>query len=397
MMSFHKWKRMKKRSYWKKIKKLDEKLKKPSIKSKKYEQIKKYEQRKSKKNKNKIQKNENKSVIKIDLKSSINFKHHANDLVSVTKKIENSLKDIKRKKFIIDHSNIKNASVGGLLYLVGQISKITHTKYGSSRYNLNYQKKYGLDKNNEKLKYLFYKIGYWKYFGISKPYKINLTTKKEYFLAIESHNQNKINLLNNIKKFINNNVGLFKNNYKLEYKFDDIVKEAMGNSLEHAYYDDFNEIGKERGKWWICGHYDKKDEILEILFYDYGIGIRASMKRNLGDEAKIALVDKVSDKLFRNDADLIEMAIQGDLSKYKNYKEHDRGKGFKRFQDFAISSGYSCELTVISNKGKYQFNYDILNKDTFVHKEVLNDNIDGMLIKWKIKLGGIYGRNNRNS
>jgi len=396
-MTFHKWQRMKKRSYWKKIKKLDERLKIPSLKSKKYYKIKKYEQRKSKKNKNNIKKNENRTIINIDLKSYINFKHNANDLVFVTKKIKNSLKDIKRKRFIIDHSNIKNASVGGLLYLVGQISKITRTKYSSTKYDLNYNKKYGLDKNNKKLKYLFYKIGYWKYFGISKPYKINIRTQKEYFLAIESHNQNKINLLNNIKKFINSNVGLFKNNYMLEYKFDDIVKEAMGNSLEHAYCENFDEIGKEKGRWWICGHFDKKDKILEILFYDYGIGIRASMKKNLGEEAKIALIDKFSDSYLRNDAELIEMAIRGDLSKYKNYKEHDRGKGFKRFQDFAMSSGYNCELTVISNKGKYQFNYDIIGDTSNVQKEVLSDNIDGMLIKWRIELGESDGRDNGSS
>ena len=108
----------------------------------------------------------------------------------------------------------------------------------------------------------------------------------------------------------------------------------MGNALEHAYPDNFSELGKIKGKWWICGHYDKIHEIIDLVFYDYGVGIRRSMKYNLGEDADIAFVDRIKDaRPFKSDADLIEMAIDNGLSKYKNYLDHDRGKGFKRFKD----------------------------------------------------------------
>lgn len=160
----------------------------------------------------------------------------------------------------------------------------------------------------------------------------------------------------------------------------------MGNSIEHAYPDNFSELGKQKGKWWICGHYNKRNKSLELVFYDYGIGIRNSMKYNLGEEADIVLFDRIKNASIRTDADLIEIAINGDLPKYKNYSEHDRGKGFKRFKNFAKASGFDCELTIVSNNGKYKFRYNSKTKEEIVDKSKLSGNIDGMLIKWKINL-----------
>jgi hypothetical protein len=235
------------------------------------------------------------------------------------------------------------------------------------------------------LKYLFKKIGYWDYFGISHPYKISDQIINNYFLSIESSTTSEINLLNKIKQFVKQNVD-FLDDYSIEYKFDDILKEAMGNSLEHAYPDEFDSFGKEKNRWWVCGHYNKVDKSLELVFYDYGVGIRNSMRRNLGNEAKRAMFDKIQDTVLRSDADLIQMAIHSDLSKYKNYKEQDRGKGLKRFKDFAESTGCSTEFTLISNKGKYKFRYDSINGDNEEIKTDLTEAIDGTLIKWKIRL-----------
>jgi len=142
-----------------------------------------------------------------------------------------------------------------------------------------------------------------------------------------------------------------------------------------------------KGKWWICGHYDNIDKTLELVFYDYGIGIRESMKKNMGEEAERRLIDKFSDKFINNDADLISIAIEGKLSKYKRYKERDRGKGFQRFKDFAKSSGFDCNLNVVSGNGSYKYLYSGNTKEEHIEKKQLSNSIDGMLIKWKIKLG----------
>lgn len=348
-----------------------------------YRKLKKYELRKRRRNKIKTLYVDDSKIV---ITKHIDFEKNIDNIPLITNMVNKYINNMSKKKFIIDHSHIETASVAGLLYLVGQISKITKFKYNSSKINLSYNKKYGLKKGNLKLLYLLYKIGYWKYFGITKPYKLNKDIENNYFLSIETNIKSDIPLLNKIKSFINENVHFLQNNYELEYKFDDAVKEAMGNSIEHGYDSNFKENGKEKGRWWVCGHYDKKEKSLELVFYDYGIGIRESMKNNLGEDAKIAIWNTLGDA-WKSDADLIEMAINGDLSKYKNYKEHDRGKGFKRFQNFAKSSNYDCILTIVSNKGKYRFGYDSINNSSQITKTTLKYNIDGMLIKWKIKLG----------
>jgi len=348
-----------------------------------YLQLKKYEKRKKKK---RLFANNNKRINDIKLPSKIDFVNNVESIFFVSKQIEEYMQSHIKGNFRIDHSLISSASIAGMLYLAGQVSRLVVPSNFKISKKLKYNKHYGLKTADDKLKYLFYKIGYWQYFGISKPYQVEQTIKDNYFLSIESNHESDISLLNKIKKFIKEKVTIF-DSYIKEYKFDDAIKEAMGNAIEHAYGDDFLEPGKIKGKWWICGHYDNIAKTLELVFYDYGIGIRESMKTNMGEEAERRLVDKFSDKYINSDADLIAMAIEGKLSKYKKYKERDRGKGFQRFKDFAKSSGFDCDLTVVSGSGSYKYLYSDNTKEEHIEKKQLSNNIDGMLIKWKIKIG----------
>lgn len=354
----------------------------PNIdKPKKYETIKKYELRKNRKNSNKL----NEVPKPIILSKKIDFEKNIDNLVKITEQVDGYINKSLKYNFIIDHSKIEDISIGGILYLVGQVSKIRRAKYGMKNTKLKYMERYGLNKKYHKLKYFFYKSSYWHYFGITKPYKIKDKMSKDYFLSIETDIKSNMSSLNKIKDFINSKLDFLKNDYKLEYKFDDIVKEAMGNSIEHAYPESINHKYREKGKWWICGHYNDIDKSLEIVLYDYGVGIRESMKIILGEESERTLFDKAKDT-YKNDSDLIEMAVNGNLSKYKNYKDRDRGKGFKRFKEFVISIGYSCDLTISSGKGRYKIMYDNGTKIEKIEKMSLNRKIDGTLVKWKIKI-----------
>ncbi|MBE3610508.1 hypothetical protein [Campylobacter californiensis] len=319
--------------------------------------------------------------------SRLNFEKDIDGILEIAPEIDEYLKISRNHKILLNHSRINDISIGALLYLVGQISRINKVLKVSRQAGLKYRDDLGINANNEKIKYLFYKIGYWKYFGINnRPYEISDTSVKDsYFLEIHSSNEWKPELLNKTRAFIEQETDFFQKDYEKIYQFDDIVKEAMGNSLEHAYPKDFNEVGKDQKRWWVCGHYDKQENCLDLVFYDYGVGIRRSMKNNLGEDAEIHLFDKVKDKL-KEDADLIELAINGDLSKYKNYKERDRGKGLKRFKNFAKECGYNCELVIVSNKGKYKFCYNHTTKQEQTFKDKLKREIDGMFIKWRIKL-----------
>lgn len=321
----------------------------------------------------------------IHLEKNIDFEENIENIVKLTQDVRSHIRKYLTLHFSIDHKRIDNISVAGLLYLVGQISKITEARFHDGNHHVVFNNDHGL-KNDMRIRYLFDQIGYWKYFGIyNTPYKIDNSIKENYFLSIQTSTKSEMGLLNKIKAFINENVNFMQDKYELEYQFDDTIKEAMGNSIEHAYPDTFNELGKQKGKWWICGHYDKKNNSIELVFYDYGVGIRESIKYNLGEKADRELFDRISDA-YKNDADLIEMAINGELSKYKNYSDHDRGKGFMRFKEFAKASDFDCELTVVSNAGKYKMSYNAQTKIESVKKSKLSGDIDGMLIKWKIDL-----------
>lgn len=362
-------------------------------KPKNYDGLKKYAFRKRKKFKelnNKLgrEKHEhleehNRNIIHLD--KNIDFEDNINSIVNLTNKVNKHIHKYIRFLFSIDHKKIESISVAGLLYLVGQISKLTGARFHDGNHHVVFNHEYGL-KNDMRIRYLFDQIGYWRYFGIfTPPYKIDDSIKENYFLSIQTSTESNIDLLNKIKKFINENVEFLQDKYELEYQFDDAIKEAMGNSIEHAYPVNFNEVGKQTGKWWICGHYDKKNNSIELVFYDYGVGIRNSIRYNLGEKSDRVITDRIIDA-YRTDADLIEMAIDGDLSKYKNYSDHDRGKGFKRFKDFSKASGFDCELTIVSNAGKYKMSYNAQTKIESVKKSKLDGDIDGMLIKWKIDL-----------
>lgn len=383
-MTKHKIKRQNIRKKWLRIKISIKKLKQNYVKPNSYKKIRKYEKRKSK------SKPKREDIFSIELGSKIDFEKNIKNLFKITNQFSKHINSHIRKSFIINHNELKDVSIDGLLYLVSQITKLNKVKkIDNEKRFLKYNKKFGLKNADEKLKHLFHEIGYWNYFGIKKPYNVSKSIEDTYFLSLKSSIVSDIDSLNDIKKFINTKVSIF-NDYNLEYKLDDAIKEAMGNSLEHAYPDDFVEIGKDRLRWWICGHFDKKTKVLQIVFYDYGIGIRESMSRNMGEEAKKYLWDSLSDNFIKDDSDLIEQAIDGKLSKYKSYTERDRGKGFKRFQDLAQSLSLDCELKVISSKGKYTFTYDNISKNKTQKKENLNQIIDGMLIKWTIKLGEVY-------
>lgn len=348
-----------------------------------FNKIRRYEKRKSK-----IAKKPNTPPLSnLELGIKIDFEDNINNLFNISKQFKKYINSHIKKGFKINHNELKEVSIDGLLYLVSQITKITHIKKNKSKSKeLKYNKRFGLQNADDKLKYLFHSIGYWNYFGIKKPYKIPQNIEDNYFLSIKSSTTSDIKSLNYIKNFIKDKVSIF-NEYELEYKLDDAIKEAMGNALEHGYPKDFKEIGKDKGRWWICGHFDKKTRILQIIFYDYGVGIRESISRNMGKNAEKETWDKISDNIFKNDADLIEDAVQGQLSKYKNYLERDRGKGFKRFQNLAESLNLNCELKVISGKGKYIFTYDKIAKNKDTNKYELDNSIDGMLIMWKIETG----------
>jgi len=354
-------------------------------KLKKYEKKKKSLHYKSVKNieKNRLLKQKDKAGL-ISFPSNIDFKEHIDNIELLISKFKYSMK-LSSTIIRIDLSKLNNISINGLLYLISEID-ILQNKKSKKRFNttreFKYNPKYGVNKNNKKLKYLLYAIGYWEYFGIKKPYSIDETTKNKYFLSIKSDIISKSHYVADLRDFISEKVNFIKNEEIQDY-FDDAITEVMANSVEHGYIKKTS--FRTKGKWWLCGHYDKNSNYLEFSFRDYGVGLRKTLEYNADD--KIKSLYRTLTNTHTTDANIIKLLVNDQLPKYKGKKDKIRGYGFKRFKEFAKNTGYDCDMSIISGNGKYSYSYNNTTEKELETLTDINFNIRGFLISWKIYLG----------
>ena len=392
-MTNNKKRRTERRKKWKKHEKILKQQKdsgdyKGYTLPKEFMSLKKYEYRKSRK----VGKKPNKKKPNIiNLPDMFDFGNNIEKVVQTTSDIENYVSNplIAMLNFSINITNTQRMSLAGVLYLVGQMSKMIYAKYKISKKTLYYNGD-APRSMDEKTKFLLSKIGYWEHFGVSTPYELDDDTKDNYFLKIITDNKRSTKSVETLRIFFEKHTNFFGDNYNLIYRFDDAIQESLANSVEHAYGDNYNKRGIETGKWWLCGHYDKEDNSIILVAYDYGMGIRKSVTRHLNEEADLGLKDRFGN-FVKSDAKIIKMGVDRDLAKYKQYKEGGRGQGLKKFKEFAIEAGYDCELTIVSAKGKYNFKYNVVKQKQEDNLTTLSNPIDGTLIKWKLKLVGEQG------
>ncbi|MBL0703456.1 MAG: hypothetical protein JJV95_05680 [Sulfurospirillum sp.] len=360
--------------------------------------LKKYENNKKSRHSKHAQHNKKNKLLKqqgqtgvILLPENIDFKDHIDNIEILISKFKYSMQ-LSSTTIKINLSKLNYISINGLLYLISEIAILQNKKF-KQKFNttkkFKYNSKYGVNKNNNKLKYLLHAIGYWDYFGIKRPYSIDETTKNKYFLSIKSDTLSRSHYVADLRDFISEKVNFFKTEEIQDY-FDDAITEAMANSVEHGYIKNIR--FRTKGKWWLCGHYDKNANYLEFSFRDYGVGLRKTLEYN--SNSKIKSLFRIVSNTQISDSSIIKLLVNDKLPKYKGKKDKIRGYGFKRFKEFAKNIGYNCEMKIISGDGKYDYSY-LPNTDK--ETETLTDNnfkIRGFLISWKIYLGDNNETNN---
>lgn len=387
-MTYHKLIRSYRRKRWKKYLGLIDGFKKPND----YRKIQKYEKRKkrraSKKEKNIVSHNQSKRFKLnrnlIDLPAKIDFFKNENVFLDFAQNLER-IKKTPLKHFIINHKNLSYISIDGLLWLVSFLDYLSHSRKNERPdqvLKFTYNEKFGVRKEYSKLRFLLLESGYWEYWGISKPYQIEKNIENEYFLSIKSDHVYSGKCVTDVRDFINSEVN-FLQTEEIQNYFDDAISEAMANTLEHAYIQSMP--FKTTGKWWLCGHYDKKDNTLEFAFRDYGVGLRKTIEYNSDGGIQSFIRQKKAD-FFQTDSDIIKMLVNDQLPKYQGKQNRKRGYGFKKFKEFALNCGHDCEMIIVSGKGKYHFT-DINNQQSEVAHD-MHMSVDGFLICWKLKLMG---------
>jgi hypothetical protein len=154
-------------------------------------------------------------------------------------------------------------------------------------------------------------------------------------------------------------------------------------SVEHGYIKDTPL--RQKGKWWLCGHYQKETNSLEFAFRDYGVGLRETLEYNSNESIK-SFLRSIQHKI-KSDAEIISLLVNDELPKYKDNKDKVRGYGFKKFKEFAKNIGYKCEMKIISGNGKLDYRYLPKCKTEEENLTEMDFEILGFLISWKIYLG----------
>ncbi len=359
------------------------------IKIKEWKYIKRYRLKKLKKHSKTLKfKKEHNKVYKeniykpfIKLGSVIDFEKNVDNIKKMNYDFIEA-KKVHRTSIRINLSKIKEISINGLIYFISHVDMLSNSRL-YNRYNvkkdLKYNYKYGINPNNEKLKFQFLKIGFWDYFHIKEPYEVKIDTQNDYFLKIQTDTTVKTKYVAELRNFITSIVPFIKDEIIQEY-FEDALTEVMANSVEHAYIEEIPYTKK--GKWWLCGHYNKLNNCLEFSFRDYGVGLRKTLEYNTSDIIQ-RYFREIGYKL-KSDSEIISLLVNNKIPKYRNNKQKLRGYGFKKFKEFANNIGYNCEMKILSGKGKYKYSFNATTKQKYEKLEDLDFNLGGFLISWKI-------------
>ena len=150
------------------------------------------------------------------------------------------------------------------------------------------------------------------------------------------------------------------------------LTEAMTNSINHAYPDEYMEKKDFSKKmWYMSASVNTTANILTVMFYDEGIGIPESLPKTWPEAIKSAL-------WIINKGDIIKAATQVSRT---STNEKTRGKGLKDIKNYIDAVGEeNSYLEIYSLKGYYR--YQTLKEKTSENKNP----IEGTLIQWKVPI-----------
>ncbi len=237
-------------------------------------------------------------------------------------------------------------------------------------------KVFEFDKWKDEIKFLFRDMGIFNLLQIRNIPKYFYEEKNispiKYFKFIKGNsvNGNDIVEFKNIVKEITSGI---PNERKLQIA----ITEAMDNVFSHGYPDDYMYSSVLKKKlWWLSASYNQKENKLNFIFFDQGIGIPKSLKQSHSH-----LIGKIFD-LFDDDDRLVRAATV--VGRTSTGKKH-RGKGLPQIIEYISSYEKNGYLRITSGKGTYS----LLKKSNEKMKRrsyINNYDINGTLIEWELEL-----------
>lgn len=168
-------------------------------------------------------------------------------------------------------------------------------------------------------------------------------------------------------------VGAFEMTALVKGRMVAALKEAMGNTVEHAYKGS-GPFPVMRGRWWVGGYVDPENGEMMISIYDQGVGIPGTVDPRLVERL---LSLGIGFAWQPTDGHMIAAATQ----MYRTSTDQPgRGRGLQDMKKF-VDTCDDGELRILSNRGSYHY----INGEQKIDDE--NGSIGGTLVEWRVRHG----------
>ncbi|MGA0563659.1 hypothetical protein ACO2RV_14540 [Ancylobacter sp. VNQ12] len=167
--------------------------------------------------------------------------------------------------------------------------------------------------------------------------------------------------------------GAFQMNAKAKRRMVGALKEAMGNSVEHAYQG-ADPAHCMHGRWWLSAYIDPAKREMMVIVLDQGVGIPRTLDPTWPE--RFAALRSLTG-FSPTDAHMIMAATELHRS---STGQSGRGKGFRDMKRF-VDQCDDGELLIVSNSGRYHY----INGQEQIRDHLVS--IEGTLIEWRVRHG----------
>jgi anti-sigma regulatory factor (Ser/Thr protein kinase) len=159
------------------------------------------------------------------------------------------------------------------------------------------------------------------------------------------------------------------------------IKEAMQNTLDHAYRPDLQADAMAQ-RWWMSARVDLVDREVMILLYDQGVGIPVTMPADYYHHVRAALSGNLRFAGLRPTPSDGSMIMAATKLYATRTGDPSRGRGFRNMQKF-VDVCEDGELRVLSNRGSYSY---MTKAEAFTDNE---RSISGTVVEWRFRSDGL--------
>jgi hypothetical protein len=300
-------------------------------------------------------------VLPESLNFNVNYEETVNHLGVIRKAIENNVK-ISR----IDFSKIKEISTAAALVLASLVDQWRERVRGKIKADL--------PTWDASLIKLLKQMGFFDLLSLPKPIADDHSSSITY-VPFQKGRVGEKDAGKRAKYLREQIEEITKKRINRHYLFEGL-SEAITNTCHHAYPGVTDE---QRKYWWLTGSFDEVENLLQITFYDRGVGIPKTLPAHSSFE-------KIKDAFGQwSDSKKIKAAME--IGRTSSGLP-ERGKGLQNLIEFAKSYPKGC-LRITSMRGTYSENYIMVDGEEskcYPNRTDHLSSIGGTLIQWSVNI-----------